>query len=340
MAQVVLDSITKRFDGVAAIEDVSLTIRDGETLGVVGPSGCGKTTTLRAIAGFERPTGGRITFDDADVVDVPPEDRNVGLLFQSYALFRNMTVLENVTFGLKMQGVGTDERVSRARDLLEMLDIADLAERNPQQLSGGQQQRVGLARALAPEPDVLLLDEPMTGLDAKLKRQLRTEIGRLLEDLDVTTLYVTHDQEEAMAMCDRIAVLNDGSVEQVGDPEDVYERPVNRFVADFIGTTNLLPATVIDDRLDLGFTSLPAPDSESTGEVTLAVRPEAFTIGGGIAARVVDAFYLGERHEVVLELPDGRHATIKPRLDTLTDLRAGQSIDVGIDEGKIHVLDR
>jgi putative spermidine/putrescine transport system ATP-binding protein len=234
MADVTLDAVRKEYDDTTAMDDVSLTVSDGEILGVLGPSGCGKTTTLRTIAGFETPTSGTVRFGDDDVTNVPPEDRNVGLVFQEYALFNNMTVAENVAFGLKMRSVGKRERRARAEELLEMLDIGEMGDRDPTTLSGGQQQRVGLARALAIEPNILLLDEPMTGLDAQLKTRLQTEIGALLADLDVTGLYVTHDQEEAMMMCDRVAVMNEGRVEQVGTPRDIYESPANEFVSEFV----------------------------------------------------------------------------------------------------------
>ncbi|CQR52147.1 MULTISPECIES: ABC transporter ATP-binding protein [Haloferax] len=234
MADVTLDAVRKDYHDTTALNGVSLTVSDGEILGVLGPSGCGKTTTLRTVAGFETPTDGAVRFDGEDVTNVPPENRNVGLVFQEYALFDNMTVAENVAFGLKMRGVGKRERRNRAEELLEMLDIGEMGDRDPTTLSGGQQQRVGLARALAIEPNVLLLDEPMTGLDAQLKARLRTEIGALLAELDVTGLYVTHDQEEAMVMCDRVAVLNEGRVEQVGTPREIYESPANEFVSEFV----------------------------------------------------------------------------------------------------------
>ena len=234
MARVTLDSIRKEYGDTTAVDGISLTVADGEILGVLGPSGCGKTTTLRAVAGFETPDSGILTVDDEDVTHVPPENRNVGLVFQEYALFDNMTVRENVAFGLKMRGVGRDERRRRAEDLLDTLGIGGMGGRDPRTLSGGQQQRVGLARALAIEPSVLLLDEPMTGLDAQLKTRLQAEIGDLLADLGVTGLYVTHDQEEAMVMCDRVAVMNEGRLEQVGTPREIYEDPANDFVATFV----------------------------------------------------------------------------------------------------------
>jgi len=234
MARVTLDSVQKRYGETTAVDGVSFTVDDGEIVGVLGPSGCGKTTTLRTVAGFETPNSGTVSFDNRDVTHVPPENRNVGLVFQEYALFDNMTVRENVAFGLKMRGVGHSERRERADDLLDMLGIGEMGDRDPTTLSGGQQQRVGLARALAIEPSVLLLDEPMTGLDAKLKTRLRDEVGQLLADLDVTGLYVTHDQEEAMLMCDRIAVMNDGRLDQVGTPREVYESPATEFVSEFV----------------------------------------------------------------------------------------------------------
>lgn len=342
MSEITLQNVTKRFEETTAVNDVSLTIDDGEVLGVVGPSGCGKTTLLRLAAGFETVSEGTVRFEGDDVTHVPPERRNVGLVFQSYALFDNMSVFENVTFGPKMHGIDAHERQRRAHTLLEMLDIDELAERDPTTLSGGQQQRVGLARALAIEPRILLLDEPMTGLDARLKRDLRTEMRSLLDDLDVTTLYVTHDQEQAMAMCDRIAVMNDGRFEQIGTPEDVYERPANSFVADFIGTSNVLTGTVTDNRVDLGFTTLRA-DGLSSGDVELAIRPDALQLGetdsghreNGLTATVTDVFYLGETIEMLTELSDGTELTVSvDRHSSLVEV--GDTVCLMIDPDHLH----
>ncbi|MEF8852055.1 MAG: ABC transporter ATP-binding protein, partial [Haloarculaceae archaeon] len=253
-----------------------------------------------------------------------------------YALFDNMTVRENVEFGLKMRSLAASERAERAMDLLEMLDIADLSDRDPTTLSGGQQQRVGLARALAIEPRVLLLDEPMTGLDARLKTRLQREIGGLLEDLDVTALYVTHDQVEAMVMCDRIAVMNDGTIEQVGTPDEVYERPANDFVADFVGTSNRLAATARDGRLDFGYATTPAPNGDE-GEVTVVVRPEAFELGAGpFSATVRERFYLGEYVQTVAELPDGESVTL--RLDPTEAPEPGERVSLALETDRVHVL--
>jgi len=335
--QVTLDNITKRFNETLAVNDVSLTIRPGETLGVVGPSGCGKTTTLRTVAGFETPTAGEVLFGGEPVTNVPPEQRNVGLVFQSYALFNNVSVQANVEFGLKMRKVDPSERAERAEKMLEMLGIGELAGRDPTTLSGGQQQRVGLARALAIEPRVLLLDEPMTGLDAKLKERLQTEISTLLDDIDVTSLYVTHDQAEAMVMCDRIAVMNDGRVEQVGTPEEVYEQPANSFVADFVGSSNRLPATVKDGRLDLGHATLDAPAGAPDGAVTVVARPEAFELNGGPVEATIEArAYLGEHVRATARTPDGQELTL--RFDP-AEAPGERDVTLSLDTDRVHLLD-
>ena len=333
MTEITLENLTKRFGSTTAVEELSLSVADGEAVGLVGPSGCGKTTTLRMVAGFETPSGGRVLFDDEDVTHVPPEKRDVGIVFQSYALFENMTVVENVAFGPKVRGVGRAERRERAAELLELLDIDELADRDPTTLSGGQQQRVGLARALAIEPRVLLLDEPMTGLDARLKRRLRTDVGRLLEELDVTTVYVTHDQEEAMTMCDRIAVMNDGVLEQAGDPRSVYETPANPFVADFIGTSNLLDGTVEAGRFRLAGGSTNGDDV-----VTVVARPGDFTLGEGtLSGTVTDAHYLGETVRTIVELQGGPEVTLA--LDRERARTPGEQVTLGVDPETVHVLD-
>ena len=334
--RVTLNDITKRFDETLAVDDISLRVEPGETVGLVGPSGCGKTTTLRTVAGFETPSEGEVLFDDETVTHVPPEQRNVGLVFQSYALFNNMTVRENVEFGLRMRDVPSAERADRATEMLELLDIGGMGDRDPTTLSGGQQQRVGLARALAIEPRVLLLDEPMTGLDAKLKTRLQEEIGSLLEEIDVTSMYVTHDQAEAMVMCDRIAVMNDGRVEQVGTPAEIYERPANSFVADFVGTSNRLTATVENGTLDLGHAAVEAPIGAPEGDVTVVARPEAFTLDGGpVEATIEERFYLGEHVRATARTPDDRELTLRFDPERAPESR---EVTLSLDTDRVHLL--
>jgi len=338
MATITLDTITKQFDSTTAVDDVSLTINDGEVLGIVGPSGCGKTTILRLIAGFETATEGTIRYDNEDVTHVPPEDRNVGLVFQGYALFNNMTVQQNVTFGPKMRGVGKQERRERANELLSLLDIRELADRSPKTLSGGQQQRVGLARALAIEPRLLLLDEPMTGLDAKLKQTLRQELGELLEDLGVTTLYVTHDQEQAMSMCDRIAVMNDGHIEQVSSPADIYESPANEFVANFIGTSNIVSSNVLKGAVDTNAIENLKPGLN--GDTQFAIRPDDFIIGqGALEADIDNLFYLGEQVQLIVSTPSGTELTVHCDRWAGNDLTVGDQITLDVDTSRIHLVE-
>ncbi|GAB7094409.1 ABC transporter ATP-binding protein [Halolamina litorea] len=291
MARIELDGVRKTFDDAVALSEVSLTVEEGEFFTLVGPSGCGKTTTLRTIAGLSSPTEGTVRFDGEDVSDTPVEDRNVGVVFQSYALFPHMTVAENVRYGLRFtdppRGLTVDERVE---ELLELVDLPGMGDREPDELSGGQQQRVALARALAPAPDVLLLDEPMSALDARLREQLRRAIKRIQQELDVTTVYVTHDQEEALAVSDRLAVMHGGGVEQVGTPVEVYERPETEFVASFVGENNVFSGPVTDregDELavevegetfhvDAGDADVAVGDS-----VTFCVRPVALDTDAG-----------------------------------------------------------
>lgn len=334
---ITLRSVRTAFGDTVAMSDVSLTIEPGETLGIVGPSGCGKTTTLRTVAGFETPSRGQVRFGDDDVTTLPPEQRDVGLVFQSYALFETMTVRENVEFGLKMRDVPADERHTRASRLLRMLDIEAMADRDPATLSGGQQQRVGLARALAIEPRVLLLDEPMTGLDAQLKSRLQEEIGSLLDSIDVTSLYVTHDQSEAMVMCDRIAVMNEGAVEQVGSPDELYERPANDFVAQFIGTANRLSGEVTGGTLSVAGAEFAIARDLPNGDVTVIARPETFTIGDGpVSAEIVDQHYMGGHVRATAETDTGEELVLAvdpPSMPTTPE------IQLDIDTDRIHVLE-
>src|SRR5215212_840067 len=241
-----LTGIQKRFGATYAVEDFNLVAERGEFVSFLGPSGCGKTTTLRMIAGFEQPTNGTIAIDGVDVTNRAPNQRNVGMVFQSYALFPNMTVADNIGFGLKVRKRPPDQIKKRVGELLELINLPDKGHRYPYQLSGGQQQRVALARALAFEPQVLLLDEPLSALDAKIRVALRHEIRSIQRQLGITTVYVTHDQEEALSLSDRVVVMSEGRMEQVGPPFEIYNFPATPFVASFVGTLSLIPATVVD----------------------------------------------------------------------------------------------
>jgi putative spermidine/putrescine transport system ATP-binding protein len=244
MTFLALDRLTKLFGQLAAVDNLSLSIDKGEFVSLLGPSGCGKTTTLQMIAGFQQPTAGTMTLDGRDLIAVPPARRGLGIVFQSYALFPHMTAAENVAFGLEMRGIARPEREDRVRQTLALVGLAGLAERYPRRMSGGQQQRVALARALVIRPQILLLDEPLSNLDAKLREEMQIELRQIQRSLGTTTLLVTHDQSEAMALSDRIVVMNQGKVEQIAKPHEAYERPATPFVANFLGKTNLLTASV------------------------------------------------------------------------------------------------
>ncbi|WP_415381692.1 ABC transporter ATP-binding protein [Halosimplex sp. TS25] len=304
MGRLELDDVRKSFADTVALDGVTLDIAEGEFFTLVGPSGCGKTTTLRTIAGLETPTSGTVRFDGVDVSGVPTEDRDVGIVFQNYALFPHMSVRENVAYGLKFadppDGTSIDERVT---ELLDLVDLSGMGDREPDQLSGGQQQRVALARALAPAPEILLLDEPMSALDARLRETLRRQVKRIQAELDVTTVYVTHDQEEALAISDRLAVMSDGRVEQVGTPREVYERPATEFVASFVGENNLFRGEVVDrtgaaTTVAVNGTEFTVDDGDlATDDLTFCVRPEDLVVDAdenrfGVA--VDTAEFLGE----------------------------------------------
>lgn len=281
-----LVDITKRFGEFVAVESLTLPIRDGEFFSLLGPSGCGKTTTLRMIAGFEQPTAGQIYIKGRPVAGIPPYRRPVNTVFQNYALFPHMTVAQNVAFGLEMSKTPAKDIDRRVNEVLELVQLPHLRQRKPRQLSGGQQQRVALARALVNRPQVLLLDEPLGALDLKLRKAMQLELKQIQAEVGITFIYVTHDQEEALTMSDRIAVMNEGCVQQVGPPRQIYEHPANRFVADFIGETNFMPAVLIEPgqpaRLRLGDVTVlgttDGRDAQPGQEVTLAIRPEKINL--------------------------------------------------------------
>ena len=303
MAFLDLTNLEKTFGTNRVVKDFSLGIEQGEFISLLGPSGCGKTTVLRMVAGFETPTSGAIRIDGQEVTSQRPNQRNIGMMFQAYALFPNMTVADNVAFGLKVKGVPREERAARVEEMLRLIGLPDLGGRYPFQLSGGQQQRVALARALAPRPRVLLLDEPLSALDAKVRVSLRNEIREIQRELGITTIFVTHDQEEAMSISDRIVVMSGGIAEQVGAPFEIYNHPNTRFVANFVGTLNTLSAVVVSPEngqvavagqvVALAKRPIPAQKGDT---VTLALRPEAIGFGRETGREIVLPATIAEVH--------------------------------------------
>jgi spermidine/putrescine transport system ATP-binding protein len=315
VADVRLEHLTKRFDEVAAVDDLSLDIERGSFFALLGPSGCGKTTTLRMIGGFEEPTSGTILLGDEDVTRLPPYKRAVNTVFQSYALFPHLSITENVAFGLRRRGVKGEQLRGRIETMLELVQLAGLGERKPRQLSGGQQQRVALARALVTNPQVLLLDEPLGALDLKLRKEMQLFLKALQHDLGVTFVHVTHDQEEAMTMADRIAVMRAGKIEQLGTPSELYERPRTAFVAGFLGVSNLLRGVVagaglvrIDGGMEVrvGAAELPPEGSR----VAIGVRPEQLRLHGDganrVAGTVVERAYTGVATQYAVDTAAGK----------------------------------
>jgi spermidine/putrescine transport system ATP-binding protein len=326
---VVLSSVTKRFGELTAVDAIDLEIDEGEFFTMLGPSGCGKTTTLRMIAGFEEITDGRLTIDEVDMLGIPPHKRPTNTVFQSYALFPHLSVEENVAFGLKRKGAERSEVERRVGEELERVGLAAEANRRPAQLSGGMQQRVALARALVNLPRVLLLDEPLGALDLKLRKGLQVELKKIQREVGITFVYVTHDQEEALTMSDRIAVMNRGRIEQIGDPEEVYDRPTTTFVAGFIGVSNLMPGTVRKSgekgevELDSGVKVTTDVHGFSVGERCHAVvRPEKLAIGTGgqgqpsVEGMVESSLYLGTSTQLIVQLAgDVRMTVLVPNTD-------------------------
>jgi putative spermidine/putrescine transport system ATP-binding protein len=311
-----LTGVRKEFNGVVAVEDFNLDVTEGEFVSFLGPSGCGKTTTLRMVAGFEPPTAGNIRLAGQDVTYAKANERNIGMVFQSYALFPNMTVADNIGFGLRIRRQDTAGREAKVAELLDLIHLPDKGKSYPNELSGGQQQRVALARALAISPQLLLLDEPLSALDAKIRDELRAEIRRIQRQLNITTIYVTHDQEEALALSDRIVVMSKGQMEQVGAPFEIYNNPSTGFVASFVGQLNRLPATVIDQaagRLRVGqgeVRTTSGVESAPGTEVSLMMRPEELTLDNEadnvLEGRVETVTFLGSIVRVQVAVDGGR----------------------------------
>ncbi|MGA8259549.1 MAG: ABC transporter ATP-binding protein [Arenicellales bacterium] len=360
-AAVTLEHIDKRFGGVKAVEDLSLNVKKGESIALLGPSGCGKTTTLRLIAGFERPDGGRVLIDGVDVSGKRPYERNVGLVFQDYALFPHMNVEQNVAYGLRNRGYPRDEIPDRVKQMLELVSLARFAGQRPGKLSGGQQQRVALARALATSPSVLLLDEPLSALDAKLRQELRLELKAILSAARCTTIVVTHDQEEAMSLSDNIVVMHAGHIMQRGSPTELYDTPANRFVAEFIGRSNWFSGTAVPGnpegtgqlRTNEGL-ELRIPWRGGQQACDVCVRPERITVGrpdeGDTAApaafmnhlqgTVTDVAPMGADVYVTVELSTGEMLTVVEQYKGELSLSSGSTVAVGIRGEDCIVLPR
>ncbi len=344
MVSVEFESVVKRFGSTVAVDRVSLKINEGELFFLLGPSGCGKTTCLRMVAGFISPDGGCLTFDGHDIGNMPPHRRNVGMVFQTYALFPHMTVEQNVAYGLRFRKVGAADRKRRTAEILERTRLEGLGKRLPAQLSGGQQQRVALARALVIQPDVLLLDEPLSNLDTRLRIEVREEIKKIHEEFRITALYVTHDQDEALSLADRLAVMRDGRIEQMGTPEDIYARPANAFVAGFVGDTNILSAApaVRDGTsgIDTPAGWVPIGDNAGyalpVGEFDISVRPESVKLADpsecDAAGTVRSIDFFGSTARIILELDNGLELSalaVGPSTRWKKGSRAGIRLEAG-----------
>lgn len=332
MARVDFDAVSKRFGATQALTEFSLQVEAGELLCLLGPSGCGKTTALRILAGFERADSGCVRVDDHNLVDVPVERRNFGMVFQDYSLFPNLTAEQNIAYGLQARGRRRDGAKDAVRRMLELTDLQAHAAKYPHQLSGGQKQRVALARALATSPRVLLLDEPLSALDAKVRESLRDEIRRLQQELGITTVFVTHDQHEALAICDRVAVMSNGGLEQVATPRVLYDSPANAFVATFIGSMNRVPAVAeaTGSWIVMGTIIRGVALSESLGVATALVRPEQLTVhlDQTADAKIASAWFLGPITRLLVRGEDGRELTVDMLSLEAGGLRIGDRVQV------------
>ncbi|WP_314328637.1 ABC transporter ATP-binding protein [Oribacterium sinus] len=348
-----IQNAVKKYGDNVVIPDLSLDIKEGEFFTLLGPSGCGKTTLLRMIAGFNSIEGGDFYFGDRRINDLDPSKRNIGMVFQNYAIFPNMTVEKNVEFGLKNRNVSKEDRAVEVKKFLKLMQIEDFAERMPEKLSGGQQQRVALARALVIKPDVLLMDEPLSNLDAKLRIEMRTAIKQLQNSIGITTVYVTHDQEEAMAVSDRIAVFNHGVIQQIGTPKALYQRPANLFVANFIGHSNELEGSltkengqmvlsVCDDYSFILNNVKEEHCQDGVLPVKLAVRPEEWIIQEetepGIAGTIIDSIFLGLNTHYLIQLSNGKEVEAVKESEIDSILPKGKNVKLQIKSHKVNVF--
>lgn len=347
MSRIIIKNAVKKYGENIVIPDLSAEIEDGELFTLLGPSGCGKTTLLRMIAGFNSIEGGDIYFNETRINDMDPSKRNIGMVFQNYAIFPNLSVRNNVAFGLKNRKIDKEKIKTETDKYLNLMQIMEYAERMPSQLSGGQQQRIALARALVITPDVLLMDEPLSNLDAKLRMEMRTVIRHTQKSVGITTVYVTHDQEEAMAISDRIAVMKDGVIQHIGKPKDIYQRPKNVFVATFIGRTNMVPAKIEKGELifaDGYREQIDALKQAEDQEVICSIRPEEFVIckegSDGIRGTVKEFVYLGLNTHYYIDTDAGETVEIIEESSLKEDLKEGQSVLLKVKKEKINVFNQ
>ena len=355
-AMLVLKDLVKRYQSFYAVDNVSFELPEGEFLTLLGPSGSGKTTTLKMVAGLEVPTSGEIWVNGRDITELPPNKRGLGMVFQNYALFPHLKVAENIEFPLKMQTkMGKEERQARVEEFLELVQLKEYGDRYPSQLSGGQQQRIALARAMVAQPPIVLMDEPLGALDKKLRKDMQLEIKRIQQKLKITTIYVTHDQEEALTMSDRIAIYNHGKIEQIARPKEIYEHPVNAFVADFIGESNFLPVDIVENNggdMVLKVKSAAGSlvkhkligEAPANDDIKLVIRPEKVLIGLDLAEKkvegvITDVIYLGEMVRYIV-LIDGKYQFIAKQqtVEVVDAFSVGQTVQLGWDDSNAMLL--
>ena len=354
MAYLSIESVAKQYDGRTVLNDISLELAAGEFLALLGPSGCGKTTLLRILAGFERADSGCVRLDERDITDRFANQRNMGMVFQAYSLFPNMNAADNVRFGLRVRKLAAAEQRRRVGEMLELVGLAEHAEKYPHQLSGGQQQRVALARALAIRPNLLLLDEPLSALDAKVRVQLRTEIRRIQRETGITTLFVTHDQEEALSTADRVAVMYGGNLVQVGSPAEIYQAPAHRFVAQFIGVSSVLSGRIVDAATGLisvngmRFHAERALDFAADANVSVYLRPEHVRLGvlngsgppeGTLAGTVRERVFLGATTRLTVDLDAGEQVWVDIATGSEAELGIGRRVHAGWEAEHARVLE-
>ncbi|MHA6689082.1 ABC transporter ATP-binding protein [Devosia sp. A449] len=332
--------LSKAYNKVTVVDQFALSVEEGEFISLLGPSGCGKTTTLQMLGGFVDPTSGSIQLEGRDLIATPPNKRGLGMVFQSYALFPHMTAAQNIAYGLEVRGVGRAERDERVQKVLELVGLASYGDRYPRRMSGGQQQRVALARALVIQPRVLLLDEPLSNLDANLREEMQIELRRIQQTTGTTTVLVTHDQAEAMALSDRIVLMRAGAIEQIGAPEDVYARPCNSFVASFLGKTNLFAGYVDDSggRITVGGYSFAAPDNARPGATIVAVRPEKLGFGeDGLRGVVRNCVFQGTQWLLEIDTEQGLAVSQRQNLGPRPPA-VGETIGLVFDASDVHLI--